>query len=242
MQQTGAKVDATGSDGENVLSLKEARKTTVAGVIGEIRAYWEALRAGRAVPLRSEVDPRGIERALEFAFVLERVAPGVARFRLAGMHLTDLMGMEVRGMPVTSFFAPQARHKVADLIEAAFQGPEVVELLLTAESGIGKPGLTARMVILPLKSDLGDVSRALGCLYAEGEIGRTPRRFEVTEAKTARAVPGHEARPEMPAPAAVPGFAERAPDFTPAPGVMGHRPVRQTGKRGAYLRLVKSDD
>ena len=63
----------------------------------------------RAVPMRSDVDPRGIERSLEHAFILERIAPQMARFRLAGMHLTDLMGMEVRGMPTTALFAPAAR-------------------------------------------------------------------------------------------------------------------------------------
>ena len=55
------------------------------------------------MPRRAEIDPRGIENALEYAFILERIAPGMARIRLAGIHLSDLMGMEVRGMPLTSF-------------------------------------------------------------------------------------------------------------------------------------------
>ena len=147
--------------------------------ISEVRDYWEALRAGRDVPYRSEIDPRGIERALEFAFVLERVAPQVARFRLAGMHLSDLMGMEVRGMPLTSFFTPKAREEVSDVLQSVFTGPRTAELTLKAEPGFGKPEMQARLIILPLKSDLGDVSRALGCLMAEGPIGRAPRRFDI---------------------------------------------------------------
>ncbi|MEC9102783.1 MAG: PAS domain-containing protein, partial [Pseudomonadota bacterium] len=73
--------------------------------IKEVEAYWQAIRAGRLVPRRSDIDPRGIERALEFAFVAERIATGLGRLRIAGSHLTDLLGMEVRGMPLTAFFA-----------------------------------------------------------------------------------------------------------------------------------------
>jgi hypothetical protein len=147
--------------------------------ISEVRDYWEALRRGRDLPYRSEIDPRGIERALEYAFVLERVAPQVARFRLAGLHLSDLMGMEVRGMPLTSFFTPKARQEVSDILQTVFSGPKTAELTLKAEPGFGKPEMQARMIILPLRSDLGDVSRALGCLMAEGPIGRAPRRFDL---------------------------------------------------------------
>ena len=35
------------------------------------------------------------------------------------------------------------------------------------------------MILLPLKSDLGDISRVLGCLCTYGAIGRAPRRFEL---------------------------------------------------------------
>ena len=54
--------------------------------VEKIRTYWESLRIEGDIPLRAAVDPRGIEAALEFAFMVERVAPGVARLRLAGGH------------------------------------------------------------------------------------------------------------------------------------------------------------
>jgi len=38
--------------------------------------------------------------------------------------------------------------------------------------------------MLPLRSDLGDVSRALGCLVTHGPLGRTPRRFEIMSCRT----------------------------------------------------------
>ena len=219
---------------DKVVPLTGYRKSMRFQCISEVRAYWEGLRDGRDAPYRSEIDPRGIERALEYAFVLERIAPQVARFRLAGMHLNDLMGMEVRGMPITSFVTPKARDAVAGALDAVFSGPSTSELSLISESGFGKPALEARLLILPLRSDLGDISRALGCLVAEGQIGRTPRRFDVVSAQIhpiASVVKGPARASHVPASG---GFAEPAVPFD------GKQPpsIRSRG----HLRLVKSDD
>ena len=60
---------------DRVVQFTGHRKDMSVPAIAEVRAYWEALRNGRQAPLRSEIDPRGIERALEHAFITERVAP-----------------------------------------------------------------------------------------------------------------------------------------------------------------------
>ena len=92
----------------------------------QVRAYWKALHGQRGeVPYRSEIDPRGIETALEYAFVLERIAPGVGRIRLAGMHLADLMGSEVGGMPLSVFMMPEARGALARQIDACCDTPAI---------------------------------------------------------------------------------------------------------------------
>ena len=80
--------------------------------IAALEAYWQALRGNRMVPLRADVDPRGIESALDFAFIVERVSRH-ARFRLAGSQISELMGMDVRGMPLTSLFSPKHAVKSA---------------------------------------------------------------------------------------------------------------------------------
>lgn len=148
-------------------------------IVGELRGYWEGLRQGRAIPARADVEPRGIRRALDYAFILERIAPGAARFRLAGRHLIDLMGMEVRGMPLCAFMNTSSRGRLSDVLESVFRGPQIAEVQLDSPASYGRPGLTGRMIFLPLRSDLGDVTRALGCLVAEGEIGQGPRRFDL---------------------------------------------------------------
>ena len=216
--------------------------------LAQVEGYWDALRQGRPVPFRSEVDPRGIDRALEYAFILERIAPGLARFRLAGMHLNSLMGMEVRGMPLSSFFVPDARRQVSDVLEHLFEEPAKVHISLTGESGMTRPPLSGHLMLLPLKSDLGDVSRALGCLVSVGEAGRAPRRFEVaeTEINPLLSDPFQTAAPMR---RETPGLAEDANPFVPASGTDrteeapdhdGTRPTLQSER--PYLRLIHSND
>lgn len=225
---------------ENIVRLKEFQKGMTFPEINEVIAYWEGLRAGRQVPMRSEVNPRGIETALEYSFILERVAPGMARFRLAGQHLSNLMGMEVRGMPFTSFFAPEARKEAGAILESVFQGPEIAQISLKTDTGIGKPALSGKIVLLPLKSDLGDVTRVLGCFVTEGDIGRAPRRFSVSERSATLLSPGATMPPaavetqksELPktvTSSTVPGFEEAKAPFKGAPKKNSGHP---------YLRLL----
>ena len=235
---------------ETVVSLTEYRGSMQHPALSTVEAYWEALRAGRLVPRRAEVDPRGIDQALEYAFILERVAPGMARFRLAGMHLNDLMGMEVRGMPLTSFFAPDARRTVSETLEHVFEEPATARLILEGECGIGKPELPAELLLLPLKSDLGDISRILGCLVARGTIGRSPRRFTVSEIHRTPLLKPHAVDPSafetpeiddsatLPNPASL-GFRDPPKPFTPRPTASQAAPLR--GER-PYLKLVREDD
>ncbi len=250
-----------GNGGADVIPFGKVRADMRFPMVEEVRAYWEALRSGRPVPLRSEVDPRGIERALENTFVLERIAPGVARFRIAGMHLNDLMGMEVRGMPLTAFFTPAAREAITHTLEAVFSNPQIADLALNGERGIGKPPLEGRMLILPLKSDTGEVNRALGCLCSIGPVGRSPRRFELVEQRLTQIGSGTMAKSVVravsttgidfpPAEFTMPrvaGFAEQTEPFGAHPAettgdAAGPSPVSRPVKGRPALRLVKSDD
>ncbi len=172
--------------GRNIIPLFGTRSKTLFSQINEVEAYWYGLRSGRVVPFRSEIDPRGIERALPYTFILERIAPGLARFRLAGSHLNDLLGMEVRGMPFTSFFTPDARKVIMDQLECVFDGPEVAKLSIYTGKEIGRPPISGKVLLLPLKNDQGEISRIMGCFITEGQIGRVPRRFEVESIETTK--------------------------------------------------------
>ncbi|MCR8827154.1 PAS domain-containing protein [Photobacterium sp. TY 1-4] len=202
--------------------------------LSQVEGYWDALRGSRLIPKRSEIDPRGIETALEYTFILERIAPGMARLRIAGSHLGDLMGMEVRGMPLTSMISPDGRRQLNDALEDVFQRPSVCELHLSSAVGFDKPALEARMILLPLKSDLGDVSRALGCFVARGTIGRKPRRFDILKTQS-RAIVAPTTAP-MPLDALPPDVARPKSGMAEA-----SKPFkgRRTGDV-PYLRLIKT--
>ena len=191
------------------------------------------MRGSRLVPKRSEIDPRGIEHALEYTFVLERIAIGMARFRIAGSHLCNIMGMEVRGMPLSSFIKPSGRETLGSVLEDVFQRPSACELEMVAEVGRKKPAMEARMVLMPLRSDLGDVSRILGCFVAKGELGTQPRRFEIVTTKL-RCLSAGKIEQYVPQPceiAAQPsGFREKQTDFNHA----------SVPTKAPHLRLIKT--
>lgn len=169
---------------DNVVSLGDARAQALFPALGTVEAYWEGLRDGRAMPSRAEVDPRGIANVLEHAFVLEQVAPGVARIRLAGMALNDLMAMEVRGMPISAMFLPDARRELQQVIENVLETPAVVRLTLGSDTGFTRPPLEGQMMLLPLRDAHGNATRILGVLETRGKIGRGPRRLMIRDIET----------------------------------------------------------
>ena len=235
-------MDKSGQNTHNVIAMTQQKSNTGFSPLAQIEAYWEDLRGGRLMPNRAEIDPRGIETALEYAFIVERIAPGIARLRIAGSHLSDLMGMEVRGMPLTSFITAASRRQLGDTLEEVFETPATCTLSLVSNSAPGMPELEARMILMPLKSDLGDVSRILGGLVAVGELGRSPRRFDVTGCQLRPILMGAEKPAHVRPPVVTP---EKKPVRPQVPGCAETKTpfeakTRETGV--PYLRLVKSDD
>ena len=217
----------------SVVKMNNYRTDTGFSALSQVESYWEALRGSRLVPKRSEIDPRGIEHALEYTFVLERIAIGMARFRIAGSHLCNIMGMEVRGMPLSSFITPSGRETLGNVLEDVFQRPSACELEMVAEVGRKKPAMEARMVLMPLRSDLGDVSRILGCFVAKGELGTQPRRFEIVTTKLRCLSAGkiEQYVPQQCEIVAQPsGFREKQTDFNHA----------SVPTKAPHLRLIKT--
>ncbi|MGR3435580.1 MAG: PAS domain-containing protein [Shimia sp.] len=224
-------------DGETVVSMGQYRKDERFAGIAEVEAYWQALRGSRMVPLRSEIDPRGIEQTLDYAFIVERVTAGVARFRLAGGQLNELMGMDVRGMPLTALFATESRETMIAAIQGVFDGPEALECSLESPGGAGRPALSAQMILLPLESDLGDISRAIGVVSSRGEMGRAPRRFTLGGTLHRRPL-GYG---NVPLPIDGPRPVENAFGDMPITPPTQPRPKAPSGTK-PFLRLVKSED
>ena len=215
--------------------------------LAQVRAYWEGLREEGGIPLRAQISPRGIESALSSTFLIERIAPGMARFRIAGMGLTDLMGMDVRGMPLSALFTPDARRELGARLEQVFATPTVLTVEMVAVAGMRRPALTARLLLLPLRDEAGRLGLALGCIALSGAIGRSPRRFDIGRAaltKLERPTPQTPgiARPSPARPNAAKGFAPQVV-ASAAPRAFAEAGARFAPARDAkprpYLRLVK---
>ncbi len=150
-------------------------------VLRDLESYWQELSRSTRIPFRSDVDPRRIDAALPHAFVLQRVAEGVGRFRVAGAELETLLGMDPRGMPLSAFFTPAARLTLKHWFAMVFDRPALVELPLVSERRLGRPRLDGRLMILPLANEDGEVALAMGALVVSGNPGFGPRRFDIPD-------------------------------------------------------------
>lgn len=147
--------------------------------LSAVEAYWNALFRASHLPMRRDVDPMKIDHALPSTFLVQRVAPGVARLRVSGQRVNACLGMDAQGMPLSTFFLPHARADLTRALEQMFTTPALVELPITSPRSIGRRLLKGRLLLLPLADDQGHVTRALGAMWVQGDLGRGPRRFEM---------------------------------------------------------------
>lgn len=221
------------AEGGKVVALEALRSVGPDAVLDRVEGYWNTLRNGRLLPSRNEVDPRGLEGVLGYAFILERVTGGLARFRIAGSHMTALAGLELRRMPVSALFTAESRAELAEAMTAVFEEPATARLALRSPGGFGRSQLEGQMLLLPLRSDLGDVSRVLGAIRMSGRIGRTPRRLSIA-GQVRRTLIGYSGITE-------PVFAGPSAETGSAPGSR-RTTRRETGSERPYLRLVIAND
>ncbi len=175
--------------------------------------YWSDLRGGRAAPYKSEVTARGIGRTLASnTFILENLADGAKRFRLAGSGLHDIFGLELRGMSAQAIMQQESRTRMQSLMNDCLAAPAVCLFTCKAEAQ-GGATLSLEIILAPLRSDFDQMNRILGSAHVLGDeksfVETAPRRCLIMDANTF-AFTG-ASRFEVSAP--LPGFAEPATDF-----------------------------
>lgn len=163
-----------------------------------LEAYWNTLSPDGRIPRRTDLDPARLGELIEDAMIVERVAPGVARIRVAGQRIAALVGSEPRGMPLSVLFEGADRGRLATQVEIAFKMPSVVELPLEGVRGLGRPALSGRLLLLPMRDEFDRVSRCLGALVADGRLGRSPRQFRLCSKDRVRHEPLDVDPPEAP--------------------------------------------
>lgn len=228
-------VEPTGKTA-TLLSFARLGKPEDFSACRDLLAYWEALRGPLLAPARMDFDPRGIESVLSHTFVAERVAPRVARIRVAGSRLNDALGMDVRGMPITAFFDPHSRDAIGDLLIDLFARPARATLDLSAARGFVRKAIAARAVLLPMSDANGELTRLVGCFDTGSFSGAAPSRYRF-EGCQMETLHGSAPQPMSLAPPAEPArqlaFAEAPAAFRSA---RSRRPAQPYKAKG--LRLV----
>lgn len=155
-------------------------------LLQSLESYWRELRGAQRLPVRSAVDPTRIDAVLPHAFIAERISPRVARLRVSGQRINDLIGADGRGMPLSVLFAADSRDILADHLQAAFDRPAIVELPLYAPRSLTRGRLSGRLLMLPLAGADGQVTRILGAALIDGRIGFGARALQIPPAGAIR--------------------------------------------------------
>ncbi|MCF6272760.1 MAG: PAS domain-containing protein [Rhodobacteraceae bacterium] len=207
-------------------------------IFNNLFEHWSALRNSSDVPNRCEIDPRVFPDALENTFIFERIAEDDFRARLAGLNLCEMMGMEVRGQSAASFMQHTERDRIQKILSHILIRPAIGELKLEGRDLAGKK-ISVNMILLPLRSDMGEVNRVIGCISYPQTSYTAPLRFAITSQKLTPLSALGTSREEI----AV-GFSEKIEPFRP----QGFRAVSKNDhplpsqKRHGHLKLVQDED
>ena len=197
-------------------------------IIKDLFTYWENLRADRLAPARSEIDPRKIKGTLEHTFILETVSNGPPRFRLAGIEVCDLLGMELRGMPAHALIEDVERDGFNETLALVLKTPHIVELRLEGQIAGGR-FVQGRMILLPLQDENGQMTRILGAATLDQELLRPPVRFSITRRTVTRIVSGQ----------AMPLHSRVEGGFAEAPHGFAHQKRPRPVRMRPNLKIVK---
>lgn len=220
------------------MSIQLKEKDMQNPLFNNLFEHWSALRSGVEVPNRCEIDPRVFPDALENTFIFERIDEGDFRARLAGMNLCDMMGMEVRGQSAASFMQHAERDNITQILQQILNRPSIGELTLTGRDLTGKT-VEVNMILLPLRSDMGDVNRVIGCISHPQTNFTAPLRFSIKSHKLTPLSALGRNRAEI----AV-GFSEKIEPFRPqaVKAVSENVNPSQTPKIRGHLKLVQDDE
>jgi len=198
-----------------VLQMPVTKQLMKDHIADEVLRHWNSIRRGHLVPKRSDIDPRALQKALNYSFILEQHPTGDLRFRLVGSKVCDCMGMELRGMPAHALIEWQDRARFTSALTRLQTAPDSLDIHLSEG---------ARLILLPLADDQGGITRALGCLFANPDNPAFPTRLyirslnakRVTQAPSEQALELAEAQTQFQPPQFQPRRKKAAPSGPPA--------------------------
>lgn len=134
--------------------------------ISAVYSYYEQLRAGRAAPLRSEINPAELKAALPDVFMLEQLKDASFSFRLAGTRTCLVFGREARNTDFAAIWEPNSARRMVLAAQSVLATGQILRVDLVAR-GVDEPEFGLEMLLMPLSSKPGVVDRIFGCLAAD---------------------------------------------------------------------------
>ena len=206
-------------------------------MIHTLLSHWESLRINGELPLRADIDPRQIPDVLDRLFIFERLNSQDVRVRIAGLTICEMMGMEVRGQSPMSFFRESTRAQFATVVADVLDQSMIARLQLDT---IDKTDHEARatMILLPLRSDFGDVNRVIGCIGGPQGGFNIPVQFHLRDVELDALSSASQSIHSF-------GFAEQGAGFimdgtSSFRAISGDGPLRpkRPAQTASYLKLV----
>lgn len=139
-------------------------------------AYWDKVRADRCTPRRFEIEPGKLAGILPSTFILERIDAETYRFRLAGTHVCELFGFELRGTNFLDGWSAADRISLTRHL-AALVKQGAVEILHMEAAPVARGSTPFEVVLLPLRHSGEEIDRILGgfsALAAPHWLGELP--------------------------------------------------------------------
>ncbi|WP_020179032.1 PAS domain-containing protein [Methylopila sp. M107] len=149
----------------------------------ELFGYWNRLRAQRAAPERSDVDPAAIRGALGDVFILDVGSDPAFPFRLSGSRICALTGHEMRGESFLDFWRGPDRDTALSAITTVSDDAAVAVIGAQGATELGRT-VDLEIALLPLRHRGRTHARLLGSLAPVETpywLGLSPvTRFELT--------------------------------------------------------------
>jgi hypothetical protein len=133
--------------------------------------YWNALRNGRPIPWRREIDPGQLRSWLPRIALLEQAGPQHTIFRLAGTSICAAFGRELRDHAMASLWRGPDRTAVEAALEATLTERKAFLVRFQALALERRP-LAGEMALLPLLDDAGSPSRVMASFAIEPDAQR----------------------------------------------------------------------
>lgn len=145
--------------------------------LADLWRHWLAVRRGRVMPRRTDIDPSAIKAVLPFIFVYD-FRPESGRFfnRLAGEHIYNTSGVRGGHRFLDELFTLPVTHTIRGWFKRVIEMPSVAHMGVAVKYANGDE-VPGERLILPLSSDGIAADGLIGASIYSHEMGLMAGRW-----------------------------------------------------------------